>query len=243
MYKKIISLWRYLGWNKYIYIYIYIYSILDIFTMIFLGKWPVPWSGKLIITRVVIATGPGVQVFWVFTATFTLAEPTARLEQLLCYNISWGCGEPLVEKTNKQKTTTTTTTKNKQKKQLQQQTNKLLQWRYLVWNKPLITLRVIWLDISLLGFIFTGLSENKLACSGVKPQLQHTSASEVSGGTWEILSFKCLMAFPILTDRGRHWARKLRNKHQILCDMNQPNQLHADYSQRWKGEKRREGKH
>ncbi len=48
------------------------------------------------------------------------------------------------------------------------------------------------------------------------------------------------MAFPILTDRGRHWARKLRNKHQILCDMNQPNQLHADYSQRWKGEERRE---
>ena len=31
-----------------------------------------------LITRVVIATlaGPGVQVFWVFTATFTLVEPT-----------------------------------------------------------------------------------------------------------------------------------------------------------------------
>ncbi len=29
-----------------------------------------------LITRVVIATRPGVQVFWVFIATFTLVEPT-----------------------------------------------------------------------------------------------------------------------------------------------------------------------
>ncbi len=37
-------------------------------------------TGKLI-TRVVIATGPGralVQVFWAFIATFTLVEPTRR---------------------------------------------------------------------------------------------------------------------------------------------------------------------
>ena len=45
--------------------------------------------------RVVIATGPGVQVFWVFTTTFTLVEPT-QPGYSSCYNISWGCGEPLV---------------------------------------------------------------------------------------------------------------------------------------------------
>ncbi len=36
-----------------------------------------------LISRVVIATGPDIQVFWVFTATFTLVEPyPTRLEQL-----------------------------------------------------------------------------------------------------------------------------------------------------------------
>ncbi len=43
--------------------------------------------------------------------------------------------------------------------------DKLLQWRYLAWNKPLITLvRVMWLDISLSGFLFQP-HKNKLACS------------------------------------------------------------------------------
>ncbi len=57
-----------------IYVHIYIYSVLDIFTMLFLGSDPgviyhiVLCNAKLI-TLVVIATGPGLPVFWVFTAT------------------------------------------------------------------------------------------------------------------------------------------------------------------------------
>ncbi len=56
--------------------YIFIYSKLDIFTMIFLGmciSWCYLMAVAMLITRVVIATRlPGVQVFRVFTATFTL---------------------------------------------------------------------------------------------------------------------------------------------------------------------------
>ena len=33
-----------------------------------------------LITRVVIATGTGVQVFWVFTAMFTLVDPTSQVK-------------------------------------------------------------------------------------------------------------------------------------------------------------------
>ncbi len=41
-------------------------------------------------------------------------------------------------------------------------TNQLLQCRYLAMNKPLITLvRVIWLDVSLSGFIFTASGSGK----------------------------------------------------------------------------------
>ncbi len=58
--------------NIYIYIYIYINSMLDIFTMIFLG------TRTHDITKFYLMNSnqAWVQVFWIFTATFTLVEPT-----------------------------------------------------------------------------------------------------------------------------------------------------------------------
>ncbi len=102
------------------------------------------------------------QVFWAYPA---------RLEQLLLISAGdmWGAPSEF-----------SPTLHLSYKKQ------QLLLWRYLVWNKPLITLfRVIWLDISLSGFIFTSLwlCENKLACSwNVSPY--HTLTHVISTIYW-----------------------------------------------------------
>ena len=75
MYLKI-SLWKYLGWS------IYIFSKLDIFTMIFLGMWPISPCHKVLSHGCILQSSlpdsnwAWLQVFWVFTATFTLVEPT-----------------------------------------------------------------------------------------------------------------------------------------------------------------------
>lgn len=47
-------------------------------------------------------------------------------------------------------------------------------------------------------------------CNCYKDKLTWSSA--MSGGVWVICSFRYLMALPILTDRGRHWVKKLKTK-------------------------------
>ena len=46
-----------------------------------------------------------------------------------------------------------------------------------------------------------------------------TSASLIVEGMWVMCHFSCLMAFPILTDRGRHCVRKLKKKHLFKYDI------------------------
>ncbi len=84
-----ISLWRYLGWNK------YIYSTLDIFTMLSLGTWP--WNNTRY--HIMLSHGCIAQAHYqssyrnqawpdLGTSLYSSGAYPARLEQLL--NISWG---------------------------------------------------------------------------------------------------------------------------------------------------------
>ncbi len=101
-------------------------------------------------------------------------------------------------------------------------TKKLVQWRYLVWNKPLITVfRVIWLDISLSCFIFTWLwlCENKLACSwNISPY--HTLTHVIS-----ILYIICI--YIIIYIMGSFmfgkWCRNENNTYEIVYRITPPN--------------------
>ena len=88
MYLKI-SLWRYLGWNK------YIYSTLDIFTMISLGTWPVKqlmlfqgcYFTLKLITLVVIATSQTHYFSRFLQLPSSSLAYSTRLEQLLKYQL------------------------------------------------------------------------------------------------------------------------------------------------------------